>query len=93
MKDAFLTFFTIISAMLIAWSLSGCGLDLTVDPLEVKPVQVVHSAGLNYELLEQYFEEQCQDRYGFDPATVSECVEEKTGEFSRALLAAMGGGE
>jgi hypothetical protein len=66
--------------------LTACGFSHEVAPIEVKPVEVVHKAGLNFDAVRLYFEEVC----ALEPDP-EECEGEKMEEFVKALSVAMGG--
>ena len=53
--------------------LTGCGINVHVDPIESKPVQVIHTLNINFDSISNYCKQKCTLQ-STDAPTIESCT-------------------
>lgn len=70
--------------LLITLIFSGCGMNITSDPVKFEDVNVKHSVYLNPQALRDYFEITCREQYTSDPE-IQDCIDKGISEFMKVF--------
>ncbi len=74
----------------ILFLLTGCGMQVSVDPVKSDPVRVIHSVDINFDSVFAYCENKCTAS-STDPSQIRPCADECYATFLETLAQAVGG--